>query len=118
LTGSWKVVSFEVDGEVITKSETITWSDFNQGDITISFSEPDLHGVGKIDGIRVTNSIHGTYTLTGPGEISFGPLATTFITEPEWTRYFDLHASRNFEVRGAYLMLQLNNGNSIRLKRM
>src|ERR1035437_6824356 len=57
LTGNWKVISFENYGNStkVTKTKDNTWTQFNNGDNTVSFIESNPTS-GVISGINVTNS--------------------------------------------------------------
>ncbi len=113
LTGSWKVVSIVDDNsKKITKTEDNTWPDFNNGDITIKFEEPDINGQGIFSGINVTNGYSGEYTVKENGNIITGSITTTFINEPEWVRLFKISDLENYEVRNSNLILYRNNKRS------
>jgi len=56
LSGDWKVAYYIENGRKITKADKNTWPDSNNGDITASFSNPDIEGKGTISGITVTNN--------------------------------------------------------------
>ncbi len=112
LTGNWRVVYFMDGDEKVTKAEANTWPDVNNGDITTNFTEPDSDGQGTISGITVTNAFNGSYTIEDQGELFIGPVATTFINEPEWTALFRLGGNHNYEIRNATLFIYYNNGNN------
>ncbi|WP_157972816.1 META domain-containing protein [Aureibaculum luteum] len=109
LTGSWKVVYFMDGNKKITKSEDNTWPDINNGDITAIFTAPDGNGKGTISGITVSNGYSGDYTIEKAGEIAIGPITTTFINEPEWTKLFRISSAQEFEIRNASLFMYYNN---------
>ncbi len=119
LTGSWKVIYFIDEGKKITKSDQNTWPDSNNGDITALFSQPNLNGEGSIEGITVTNSYTGSYTIVENGKLSIGSVATTLINEPEWTKLFKITAAQSFEVRNDILLIYYNDKqNTIALERI
>ncbi|MEM9144514.1 MAG: hypothetical protein AAGA86_16115, partial [Bacteroidota bacterium] len=98
LTGSWRVVFFIEDGERITKTESNTWPEVNNGDITAVFTEANEAGNGTISGFTVSNQYLGDYALLGNGQIRIESVTTTFINEPEWTRGYNITAVENYEV--------------------
>jgi len=105
LVGSWRVVYYLEDGTKIPKTDDLTWPDVNNGDVTAIFSEPDENGVGLISGITVSNHYNGSYTIGSNGEIAIGPVATTLINEPEWTRWFMIAGAAFYEVKNARLYI-------------
>lgn len=113
IAGSWKVVYFKEGYKKITKTADNTWVDINNGDITANFTEPDSLGKGTISGITVTNGYIGNYTILSKGEISVGPVTTTYINEPEWTDLFVLQAAEKFEVRNSKLFIYYNNNKNV-----
>ena len=118
LAGNWKVVYYIDGSETITKTDENTWPDINNGDVTANFTEPDDGGEGAISGITVTNAYQGNYTLGAEGEITIGPVATTFINEPEWTNLFRISGAQNYEVKNSRLFIYYNDGqNAIVLER-
>ena len=121
LTGSWKVISFD-DYEASTKiykSEDNTWTDFNNGNISVNFAKPNSNDHGVISGINVTNSFSGNYDMDKKGKISIGSFIMTFINEPEWARLFhSIQNAENYLVKDEYLIIFYNHKkNSITLKR-
>ena len=113
LSGNWKVAYYLENGQKITKEDKNTWPDINNGDITASFSNPDTDGKGTITGITVSNGYNGEYSLENNGEISIGPISTTFINEPEWTELYNISVVQNFEVRNSELLMSYNSGKSV-----
>ena len=89
LEGNWKVISFEnyETSTSIIKTEENTWTQFNNGDISVSFDGSGLAG-GVMSGINVTNSFSGSYTIGSAGEISIKNVGWTKINEPEWGKLF------------------------------
>jgi hypothetical protein len=103
ITGDWKVTSYEnyETSTVITKTDNNTWSQYNNGDITVSFTEND-----SIRGIKVTNSFSGKYTTDGKGVIKISNMMQTEINEPEWGRLFDsIGKAETFEVSNNHLKI-------------
>jgi len=121
LTGNWKVISFEnyETSTVNTKTEENTWSQFNNGDVTVSFTKTDLTS-GEISGIKVTNSFSGDYTIDNKGAITISNLFQTLINEPEWGRLFhSFSAAESYEIRSGYLIIFCNEKkNSITFERI
>ncbi len=113
LTGNWRVISFvENSSKKIIKTKDNTWSDFNNGDITINFDEPDNSGQGVFSGINVTNGFSGNYIVNESGEITIGPITSTYINEPEWAKLFKISDVKNYEVRNSNLIIYRNNKKS------
>lgn len=107
ITGDWKVVSYKTS-TVITKNEENTWSQFNNGDVTVSFTATDLES-GKIYGIKVTNSFSSNYSIDNKGAISIDNLYQTKINEPKWGRLFDsIKNAESYEVRDNRLIIYYN----------
>jgi len=121
LTGNWKVISFEdyESSTIITKTEDNTWTQFNNGDITVSFDKTGLTS-GIISGRNVTNSFSGDYTVDSKGAISINNVIWTEISEPEWGRLFhSIVNADTFEPRNGSLRIFYNNKkNSITLERI
>ena len=110
LTGNWKVISFEnyETSTVNTKTEENTWSQFNNGDVTVSFTKTDLTS-GEISGIKVTNSFSGDYTIDNKGAITISNLFQTLINEPEWGRLFgSIRNAESYEVLDNRLIIYYN----------
>ncbi|SHI77452.1 hypothetical protein [Aquimarina spongiae] len=113
LSGDWKVAYYIENGRKITKADKNTWPDSNNGDITASFSKPDIEGKGTISGITVTNSYQGEYTIDGIGKITIGSVYSTLINEPEWTQLYNIIAVQSFEIRNSELLMYYNDGEII-----
>lgn len=113
LTGNWKVVYYLDNGKKITKTEDNTWLNVNNGDITASFTDPDLEGKGTISGTRVSNGYYGSYIILGNNEISFSQVIQTEINEPSWTDLFNLGAINHYQIRNSILLLYYNNNKVI-----
>jgi len=121
INGDWKVsafVNYETS-EVITKTEDNTWSQFNNGDITVSFIRNSSVG-GTISGRRVTNSFSGDYSIGQWGTIKISNIIQTMINEPEWGILFDsIEEAETFEVKNGQLVIYYNQGkNAITFDRM
>ncbi len=108
LSGNWKVIYYIENGTKITKEDKNTWPDYNNGDITTSFSELSGKGKGNISGKAVTNSFGGEYTVYENGTISIGPIHTTEMNEPEWTDLFRIGLAESYEIKNSKLILYYN----------
>ncbi len=121
LAGNWKVISFEnyESSTKITKTEDNTWTQFNNGDITVNFDGADLTS-GIISGRNVTNSFSGDYTVDSKDVISINNVIWTEINEPEWGRLFhSIVNAETFELRNGYLIIFYNEKkNSITFERI
>jgi hypothetical protein len=121
IAGDWKVISYEnyETSTVITKTEDNTWSQSNNGDVKVSFTDTDLTS-GKISGIKVTNSFSGNYSIDNEGTIAISNLFQTKINEPEWGRLFDsIRNAESYEVRDSHLIIYCNQKkNSITLEKL
>ncbi len=121
LTGNWKVISFEnyETSSSVTKTEENTWTQFNNGDITVSFDESGPTG-GVMSGINVTNSFSGSYTIGSAGAIAIKNVGWTKINEPEWGKLF--HSIENAEtyelVNGRLRIFYNNKKNSINFEKI
>lgn len=122
LTGNWKVISFEnyETSAIVTKTKDNTWTQFNNGDNTVSFvaSNPTS---GVISGRNVTNSFSADYTIDQNGKISLsGGGIWTMINEPEWGKLFhSFSAAESYEIRNGYLIIFCNGKkNSITFERI
>ncbi len=113
LTGSWRVIYFMDGNAKITKTEDNTWPNINNGDITADFTGSDSNGKGTISGIRVTNEYGGDYTVKKDGTISIGPIFSTDINEPEWTRLFHINSAENYEVKNSKLFIYYANKKNV-----
>lgn len=111
IIGSWKVISFFDGKKTIKKSDKLTWPQFNNGDITANFSTSNSDGKGEVSGITVTNSYTGEYSITGKGEISIGPVTSTLVNEPEWTKYFNLQEAEKYIIKNSTLTIYYSNNN-------
>ena len=118
IAGDWKVVSYKTS-TVITKTEENTWSQYNNGDVTVSFTENDLTS-GKISGTKVTNGFSGDYTIDNNGAIAISGGFQTLINEPKWGQLFDsIWNAESYEVRDNQLIIYYNNKeNNITLEKL
>jgi len=110
LTGNWKVISFEnyETDTIITKTETNTWSQFNNGDITVNFKTSNSIS-GLISGRNVTNTFSGNYTIDKEGGIAINNVIWTEIGEPEWARLFhSILLAAEYEINDDLLILYYN----------
>jgi hypothetical protein len=122
LTGNWKVSSFEnyETSTKVTKTKDNTWTQFNNGDNTVSFIASNSTS-GVISGINVTNSFSANYTLDQNGKISLsGDDNWTMINEPEWGKLFhSISEAESYEVRNGHLIIFYNEKkNSITFERI
>lgn len=121
LTGNWKVVSFEnyATSTKITKTKDNTWTQFNNGDITVNFTKSDLTE-GIISGRKVTNSFSGNYKIASNGVIVISNVIQTEINEPVWGRLFDsIVDAETYEIRNDQLIIFYNHKkNSITLEKI
>jgi hypothetical protein len=121
LIGDWKVISFD-DNVAMTKvykTSNNTWPDFNNGDITASFSKSSSTS-GDISGRNVTNSFTAKYDILSDNRIVIKDGLWTMINEPEWGRMFhSISSAETFEVSGDILIIFYNQKkNSITLERV
>lgn len=122
MTGNWKVISFEnyETSTKVTKTKDNTWTQFNNGDNTVSFVASNSTS-GVISGRNVTNSFSADYTIDQNGKISLsGGGIWTMINEPEWGRLFhSFSAAESYEIRNGYLIIFCNEKkNSITFERI
>lgn len=121
LTGNWKVISFEnyETSTKVTKTKDNTWTQFNNGDNTVSFVASNSTS-GVISGRNVTNSFSADYTIDQNGKISLSGGIWTMINEPEWGRLFhSFSAAESYEIRNGYLIIFCNEKkNSITFERI
>jgi heat shock protein HslJ len=121
IAGTWKVVSYDdwTNNTQITKDENNTWTDFNKGDVTISFQ--DSKQMGDINGKTVTNTIFGNYTLSNPRKMKVESLGGTRINQPDWADLFWEHfpKAEAYAVNNKQLRIFYNsNKNSISFERI
>lgn len=120
LIGNWKVVSFEdhTSSTRIIRTNDNTWTNFNNGDITVSFTASSSTQ-GIISGRNVTNTYSGDFVVDQAGGIVISNMVWTKINEPEWARLF--HAvleAGSYEVRNGQLVVFCSQGKfSITLER-
>ncbi len=121
ITGDWKVISFEdyENSTVVTKTEDNTWSQFNNGDNTVSFiSSNETSGI--VSGQNVTNTFSTNYTIDKKGGISFSGGIWTMINEPEWGKLFhSISEAETYEIKnGLLIIFTTNKKKSITLEKM
>ena len=107
IIGDWKVVSFEnhETSTIITKTEENTWSQFNNGDNTVSFT-PSNETSGIVSGRNVTNTFSANYTIDQKGGIALSGGLWTEINEPEWGRLFhSISDAESYEIRNGHLII-------------
>ncbi len=110
ITGNWKVIAFKnyEASATITKTKDNTWSQFNNGDITVSFIEIDDTS-GHISGRNVTNSFFGNYLTDKQGAFTVSDCFWTEINEPEWGRLFhSITKAETYELRNGKLIIFCN----------
>ena len=113
IIGDWKVVSFEnrETSTFITKTEENTWSQFNNGDNSVSFI-PSNETSGTVSGRNVTNTFSGNYTIDKEGGIILSDGFWTKINEPEWGRLFhSISDAESYEIRNGLLIIFTSNNN-------
>jgi hypothetical protein len=120
IEGSWTVISFDdnVSMTKIIKTEANTWSQYNNGDNSVSFT-PTSTSAGIISGINVTNSFSGSFEIYSDTITVANPLVWTQEAEPLWGRLFhSIEAVETYELKGDTLIIFLNQkNNSITLKK-
>jgi len=121
LTGTWTVISFDdhQNSTQIFKTEDNTWTQYNNGDISLSFTKQDSKGHGGISGTNVTNSFSANYSIDRKGKISIDNLISTLVNEPAWGRMFHVFGqAENYAFEDGILMVFYNqNKNSISMER-
>jgi len=109
-SGDWKVISFKdlKTSEKTTKTEENTWSQFNNGDNTISFTKSDSTK-GVVSGKNVTNGFYGEYITDSIGKISITNVTWTEINEPEWGKLFhSISNAESYEIKNNILTIFYN----------
>jgi len=110
LEGNWKVLSFEnyENSTSVTKTDENTWTDYNNGDITIEFIFSD-NSKGNISGKNVTNTFYGEFTIDGQN-LSIDNTNWTEINEPEWGRLFhSITMAKKYKFENNKLTISYNN---------
>lgn len=121
LAGNWKVISFDDNVTLIRiiKTETNTWTQFNNGDITVNIigTSPTM---GEISGRNVTNSFSGEFEISSNSKIVINKLLWTTIGEPEWGQLFhSIESAETYELTGDNLVIFYNQRkNSITLEKI
>lgn len=111
IEGNWIVISFEdyQDSTSITKTEVNTWSDFNNGDITVNFSFSDNLN-GKLSGKNITNNFNGDFRISSDKKLAIENTIWTEINEPEWGRLFhSIILAESYEINTDQLIIYYNN---------
>ncbi|MBW8244254.1 META domain-containing protein [Muricauda oceani] len=103
--GSWKVSYYMEGSQKVTKEDSPTWPDYNNGDITATFTAPDGNGKGVVSGISVTNAYHGDYTLERNGTLTIDPIATTLVNQPDWADLYHITGPKTYKIKGSNLFL-------------
>ena len=120
LNGIWKVVSYNdlILKTSVTKNSSNTWTDFNNGDVSVSFNNSSSTR-GTISGLKVTNQFSGEYLIINENQINIGNLITTEINEPQWAIMFhQIEKAESFNISGRILTIFYNqNKNSITLEK-
>ena len=120
LNGTWKVVSYNdlILKTSVTKNSSNTWTDFNNGDVSVSFNNSSSTR-GTISGLKVTNQFSGEYLIINENQINIGNLITTEINEPQWAIMFhQIEKAESFNISGRILTIFYNqNKNSITLEK-
>jgi hypothetical protein len=109
IAGTWKVISYDnYDlNTKITRTSSNTWTDYNNGDVTINFKTSGSQG-GDFTGINVTNRFSGKYVLNST-EFGAKDFITTEINEPEWAQLFhSINDVDRYEVFDNKLVLYYN----------
>jgi len=121
IIGDWKVVSFEnhETSTVITKTEENTWSQFNNGDNTVSFI-PSNDTSGIVTGRNVTNTFTFNYNIDQHGGITLSDGFWTEINEPEWGRLFHwISEAESYEIKNElFIIFTTNKKKSITLEKL
>jgi hypothetical protein len=121
VSGEWRVISFEdyKTSTIITKTENNTWSQFNNGDNTVSFI-PSNKTSGTITGRNVTNTFSANYIIDQQGGITLSGGVWTKINEPEWGKLFhSISGAETYEIRNWLLIIYYNQKkNSITLEKL
>jgi len=110
LSGDWKVISFinnENHSEII-KTEENTWTQFNNGDNTVNFTQTDSTS-GILTGRNVTNSISAIYKTDQNGKIEIHNYLMTEINEPVWGRLFhSIGLAESYKIKNNKLYIYYN----------
>lgn len=111
IEGKWTVVSFEdyKTSTSITKTAENTWSDYNNGDITVKFSFTEKF-FGKITGKNVTNTFEGDFTIGSDRKITTEHIHWTEMDEPEWARMFHhIVLAESYELNSKRMIIYYKN---------
>lgn len=108
LTGEWRVLSYKNSVLLVTKTEENTWSQYNNGDVTVRFMDTDLTS-GEMSGIKVTNSFRGAYEIGDGGAITISDFSQTYEGEPEWGYLFSsITLAESYQVKNNRLIIYFN----------
>jgi len=110
LIGNWKVVSFDDNATLtkVIKTDTNTWTQFNNGDITVNFIGTSST-IGEISGRNVTNSFSGKFEISSNSKIVVNKLLWTEIGEPIWGQLFhSIESAETYELIGDNLVIYYN----------
>ena len=120
IEGTWKVISFEdyANDSVIYKTNDNTWTQYNQGDNTISFVL-NASTNGGLSGVNVTNTFSGDFLIDEAGHIYITNVEWTKINEPYWAALMrNIEDAESFEIEDGILIIFYNAGqNSITLEK-
>lgn len=111
IEGPWTVISFEdyQTSTSITKTEVNTWSDYNNGDITLNFSFTENLS-GKISGKNVTNTFYGDFRIDSDRKLIINDILWTEQDEPEWGKMFHtISLAESYELNRNRLIIYYNN---------
>ena len=116
LAGTWKVLSYDdfTHNTQIKKDTNITWKEFNNGDVIITFT--DTIPTGQMHGRTVTNEVFAGYTLSEHRKINVENFFGTKMNQPEWADLFweGITKSEEYSVNNKQLRIFYNSGkNSI-----
>ena len=110
IAGTWKVVSYDdlANNTQITKYNNNTWTNFNNGDVIITFQ--DTLDTGLIHGVTVINGVSGNYILSNQRKIRVENFMGTEINQPVWANLFweNLPKSEEYSVNNTQLRLFYN----------
>jgi hypothetical protein len=92
----------------VIKTDTNTWTQFNNGDITVNFIGTSST-IGEISGRNVTNSFSGKFEISSNSKIVVNKLLWTEIGEPTWGQLFhSIESAETYELTGDNLVIYYN----------
>jgi hypothetical protein len=110
IAGTWKVVSYDdfSNDTQIKKDADNTWTEYNSGDVTITFK--DTLPAGQMHGLTVTNEVFASYTLSNPRIINIENFLGTQINQPDWADLFweNIMKAEEYEVNSTQLRIFYN----------